>query len=113
MEKTIIIDDQEVRFKSTGATPLRYKSQFGEDFFVAITKLEKLSSINKDAVTYEDIAKIDFETLYNICWVLAKTANKEIPDPITWLDSFDSFPLMDVIPELGDLIMSSVQSKKK
>ena len=27
MEKTLVIDNKEVRFKSTGATPLRYKAQ--------------------------------------------------------------------------------------
>jgi hypothetical protein len=44
---------------------------------------------------------------------LAKTANPSIPDPITWLDQFDEFPLMEIIPELQDLIIASIQSKKK
>jgi hypothetical protein len=44
---------------------------------------------------------------------MAKTANKEIPDPISWLDSFDEFPLLEIIPELQDMMLSSLQSKKK
>ena len=33
MEKTLTIDGKEVRFKSTAATPLRYKAQFNKDYF--------------------------------------------------------------------------------
>ena len=42
MEKTIEIDNKKVSFKSTAATPLRYKAQFGKDFFVDIMKLSSL-----------------------------------------------------------------------
>jgi len=113
MEKTLVIDGREIKFKSTGATPMRYKAQFGEDFFKAIAQLGAVGSVSKKKLSLEDIEKIDFETLYNICWVLAKTADRDIPTPIDWLDSFDSFPIMDVLPELTDLIMSSIQTKKK
>ena len=108
MEKTIEIDNKKVSFKSTAATPLRYKAQFGKDFFVDIMKLSSLDGLNS-----KKIDKLDFDVFYNIIWVLAKTANKKIPDPITWLDEFEEFPLFDIIPELQDLILSSMQTKKK
>lgn len=113
MEKTLTIDGKQVRFKSTGATPLRYKAQFRKDFFSDMMKLNSLKNLQKDDIQAEDIQQIDFEVLYNIVWVLAKTANKEIPEPIEWLDEFDEFPLMEVIPELQELIGASIQSKKK
>lgn len=50
MEKTITIDGRDVRFKSTAATPLRYKAQFHKDFFTEVLKLaqlEKLKDIEK------------------------------------------------------------------
>lgn len=112
MEKTIEIDGKLVKFKSTAATPLRFKSQFGQDFFSEIFKLNNLSKM-KDQENYEVLANIDFELFYNLIWTLAKTADKNIPDPLTWLDSFDEFPLMEIIPELQDLILNSIQSKKK
>lgn len=113
MEKTIEIDNKKITFKSTAATPLRYKSQFGKDFFVDIMKLSSLDGLNSKKINIEKIEKLDFEVFYNIIWVLAKTANKKIPDPITWLDGFDEFPLFEIIPELQDLILASIQTKKK
>jgi hypothetical protein len=116
MEKTIVIDGKEVKFKSTGATPLRYKAQFHKDYFSEIMKLsmlEKLGNLNKDIVTSEDLEGLDFEVFYNIAWTMAKTADKEILDPLTWLDSFDTFPMIEIIPELQEMILSSLQSKKK
>ena len=113
MEKTIEIDGKKICFKSTAATQLRYKSQFGKDFFVDIMKLSSLDGLNSKKINIEKIEKVDFEVFYNIIWVLAKTADKKIPDPITWLDRFDEFPLFEIIPEVQDLILASIQTKKK
>ena len=118
MEKTLTIDGKDVRFKSTAATPLRYKAQFGSDFFSDILKLYPLAKMDlKDEDNEEAFAKvfqmIDFDMFYNILWTLAKTENKEIPDPITWLDGFEEFPLMDIFPEVQDMLLRNLQSKKK
>lgn len=113
MEKTIVIDNKQVRFKSTAATPLRYKAQFGKDFFVDILKLGGIEGLNSDNIDTNKIDKLDFEVFYNIIWVLAKTADKTIPEPIAWLDEFDEFPLFEIIPELQDLILGSIKTKKK
>ncbi|OEH52970.1 hypothetical protein AQ616_18880 [Oceanobacillus sp. E9] len=122
MEKTLTIDDKQVTFKSTGSTVLRYKSQFGKDFFAdlmkmfpamkMIEKLGKESIENKD-IDYETLQYIDFELFYNIIWVLAKTADKNIPEPMEWLDGFEEFPIMEILPELQELMMHSLQGKKK
>lgn len=115
MEKTIEIDGKQVRFKSTAATPLRYKSQFGKDYFSEILKLEKLSKVinSKKMTDAEKVANVDFELFYNVSWVLAKTADNKIPEPLAWLDEFEVFPLEEIMPELMDLMLSSMQGKKK
>jgi hypothetical protein len=114
MEKTLTIDGKQVKFESKGSTPLRYKKQFGEDFFVDIMKMSQLSQLNnKKNPSYEELKALDTEVFYNIVWVLAKTANSDISEPMEWLDTFEVFPLMEILPELQDLIMSSLQSKKK
>ncbi len=115
MEKTIIIDGKEVRLKSTAATPIRYKAQFGKDFFNEILNLGKKGKVDKETgkVDVDSIEYMDFDLFYNFTWVLAKTANKEIPDPITWLDQFDQFPLVDVISETQDLLTHTISGKKK
>lgn len=113
MEKTIEIDGRNINFKSTAATPLRYKAQFGKDFFADIIKLSSLEGLNSKKIDLKKIDNLDFEVFYNIIWVLAKTADKKIPEPITWLDGFEEFPLFEIIPELQDLILASMQTKKK
>jgi hypothetical protein len=113
MEKTIVIDGQEVRFKSTGATALRFKAQFGKDYLVEIMKLNSLGKINGEEIDPDSLKGLDFEVFYHIAWTMAKTANPSIPDPITWLDGFDTFPIMEIIPELQDMLISTIQAKKK
>jgi hypothetical protein len=111
MEKVIEIDGKQIRFKTTGATVLRYKAQFGKDFFKELMKLNALGNTNK--VKEKDLEALDFEVFYNLAWVMAKTADPSIPDPISWLDTFDEFPMVDIIPELNELIISTLHSTKK
>ncbi|QTD41536.1 hypothetical protein [Sporosarcina sp. Te-1] len=114
MEKTLWVDGKEVTFKSTAATPLRYKAQFGQDYFSAVLGMAALGNVkNASDVDYDALKQFDFDVFYNILWTLAKTADKSIPDPITWLDGFNEFPLFDIIPEVQDLIMTSLKSSKK
>lgn len=111
MERTLNIDGRQVRFKSTGAFLLRYKAQFGRD---AVRDLMKLSQVT-DPETGEinQIDTLDLDVFFNLAWTLAKTADPDIPDPLTWLDSFEAFPLMEILPELQDLLLASIQGSKK
>lgn len=113
MEKIIEIDGKQVRFKSTAATPLRYKAQFGKDYFSEILKLEGLTKLKNSKDNAKVLSQIDFDTFYNIVWILAKTADKDIPAPLEWLDGFEEFPLFEIIPQVQDLIVMSIQGKKK
>lgn len=122
METTIIISGKEVRLKSTAATPMRYKAQFRKDYFSELMKLGKIfngkidaenSEINFENITYEELSLFDFEVFYNFIWVLAKTADQTIPEPLTWLDEFDEMPMEAILPEITDLLQSSIKSKKK
>ena len=119
MEKTLMIDGKSVRFKSTAATPLRYKAQFGRDMFSDMMRMYPLASLEKEKMEEnpEQFAnafrQVDFEMFYNILWTMAKTADKSIPEPIEWLDGFDEFPLMDIFPEVQDLLLKNFQTTKK
>lgn len=112
MEKTIVIDDKKVRFKTNGAIPLRYKAQFGKDYFKEIFKMLPIARMGKNPKP-EDLESLDFEVFYNVAWIMAKTANPTIPEPIEWLGEFEEFPIADIFPELQDLMMATLQSKKK
>jgi hypothetical protein len=116
LEKTIEIDGKKIGFKTNGATPLRYKAQFGKDYFKEIMKLaplEKLMGKKKNQVTVNDLDALDFEVFYNISWIMAKTYDPTIPEPLEWLEQFDEYPIADIIPELQELMASSFQTSKK
>ncbi len=117
MEKTILIDGQKVRFKTNGATPLRYKAQFQKDYFKEILKMAPLAKFGgKKDFKPEDLDALDFDIFFNIAWIMAKTADSTIPEPLEWLEGFDEFPLIEIFPELQELMIASLQgnaTKKK
>lgn len=113
MEKTIEIDGQKVRFKTNGAIPLRYKAQFGRDYFKEIFKMLPIARLKGKDFKPEDLEHLDFEVFYNIAWIMAKTATPTIPEPLEWLGEFEEFPIADIFPELQELMMATMQSKKK
>ena len=107
--KIIEIDGKQIKFKATAATALRYKEQFGKDYFSELCKLEDLQKAMKSKKSNsEKLASINFELFYNIAWVFAKTADNTIPEPIEWLDGFNVFPMVEIIPQLQELIAMSV-----
>lgn len=108
------IDGRQVKFKSTGAFLLRYKAQFGRD---AIQDILRLQSAIDNKGQIKNIDTLDLEVFYNLIWTLAKTADPDILPPMEWLDTFGEFPLAEIVPEVIDLIFSSlgttVEPKKK
>jgi hypothetical protein len=114
MEKTIVIDDKKVRFKTNGAIPLRYKAQFGRDYFREIFKMLPLANLGKKKnFGIEEIEQLDFEVFYNVAWIMAKTADPTIPEPLEWLGEFEEFPIGDIFPELQELMLATMQTTKK
>lgn len=117
MEKIINIDGRNVKFKSTGAYLLRYKAQFGRDAIQDVYKL--IDVVDMKTKKIKDISALDLDVFYNLVWVLAKTADPTIGPPMEWLDTFSEFPLMEIIPEVIDMVMSCMaptvksESKKK
>lgn len=104
MEKCIVIDGKNVRFKSTAATLPRYKSQFGTDFLADCARIEEAE---------KDITKLDTMPFYQIIWVMAKTADPNIPDMFTWLDGFENFPIISIYTELSELIEGNMRVDRK
>jgi len=115
VEKILTIDGRQVKFKSTGALLLKYKAQFHKDALQDVFKLYNL--VDKKTNKLITIEGLDLEVFYNLTWTLAKTADPQLPPPIEWLDTFSEFPLMDILPELMDMILScitsTINSKKK
>lgn len=114
MEKTIVIDGKHVRFKTNGAIPLRYKAQFHSDYFKDIFKMFPIAKLKgKKNVAEKDLELLDFGVFYNAAWVMAKTADPEIPEPITWFSTFEEFPIAEIFPELQELMIATLETSKK
>ncbi len=121
MEKTLTIDNKAVNFKATGGTLIKYREQFGCEYFndALILKdyenkmLEALQ--NKDLDTYKNL-QIEYKELYSVIgykltWTMAKCANDTISDPVHWLKEFNSFPLTEeILPAVIGLFNKSMSS---
>ena len=119
MEKTIYIDEKPVRLRSTAALPKRYKAQFRRDYFADLLKISKVFGCGKvnsalTNVKFSDLDYLDMDVLYDVIWTMAKSADKSIPDPMEWLDGFETFPLQEIMTEVQELLENSMpQTKKK
>lgn len=130
MEKTITIDNKEVRLKASASFALRYKAQFNKDILKTLLPLvdkllplfQQLNGQELDIKTLNEgqlrmvldaCSMVEMEDIYNVIWTLAKTADKDIPEPILWLDDFDKFPLTDILPVAGELLLPSLFSTKE
>ena len=118
MEKTIYIDEQPIRLKSSAGLPKRYKAQFRRDYFGDLLKLSKVfenrgKGTKVASATFEDLDHLDMDVIYDIIWTMAKTADRNIPEPLEWLDEFEVFPLAEIMPQIQELITGTMQKTKK
>lgn len=114
MEKVIKIGDKEVGMKSTAGTMMRYRNICGRDFIKDLIQLQK--SMNERVGNGEDFDAIDLEIFEKIAWCMAKTYDNSIPDIEPWLDQFETFDIMQVLPEIMNLLvanMEQINTKKK
>lgn len=117
MEITINIDGKDVPFKTNGAVAPRYMAQFKRDLLKDILTIT-IGKIDLEKATDEEKLKwirdnIDFMLFYNIAWIFAKTADKTIKSPEEWLEGFDSFPIIEIITPLMELLEVWLGTKKK
>ena len=113
LEKTVKINHQEVKFKSSATIPRLYRLKFKRDIFKDLSKLEK--SYKGDGSTFE---VDDLEIFENVAYIMAYHADKSIPPTIEeWLDQFEMFSIYEILPEIlelwGSNLQTDVESRKK
>nr|DAX28090.1 MAG TPA: tail assembly chaperone protein [Caudoviricetes sp.] len=116
MEKTITIDDKPVRLRATASFLKIYNAQTGKDFIPTVMPIfdKMIDHSVSDAI--HNIQGLQLIDVFNLVWALAKNADKDIPDPDAWLDSFENFPLDEVMPVVFELLLGtffSVNFQKK
>ena len=125
MEKVINVAGQQVRFKCTGGFLLLFRQLTGKDPIKAITDLDSILSKKKEEAKKkeegeledkvlkdfaEDLSFQDLYIFYEILWVLARSADSTVGDMVEWVNSFDEFPVADIIVECLELIEAAFKS---
>ena len=114
MEKILEIGGKQIKMKSTAGTMMRYRNNFNRDFIKDLISLQ--TKLNEKVENGTQFDVIDLGIFEKIAWCMAKTADDNIPDIEHWLDEFDTFDIMQVLPELMSLLtanMEQINAKKK
>lgn len=137
MEKIITIGDKEVKLSNNIAWTMEYKTQFNKDVIESMmpiistlveTATTIISETGKTELNIKDIAEAiqgrTFEltlplmqlgltdAVVNVVWAMAKAADSKIDPPIQWVRQFDSFPLDEIVPAAGEMILKGFASSK-
>jgi hypothetical protein len=113
--KTIEIDEKPVTFRASAAIPRLYRNKFHRDIYRDLSKLQK--SIDENDAENSSLDTFSLELFENIAWLMAKHADKDVPDtPEEWLDEFSTFSIYEILPQIIELwelnTEQQVQSKK-
>lgn len=113
--KKIEIDGQKVAFRASAAIPRIYRIKFHRDIYKDLRALEK--AVGKNSEEESNLDLFSLEMFENIAYIMAKHADPSIPDtPEEWLDSFSTFSIYQVLPEIIELwglnLQADVKSKK-
>lgn len=136
MIRTIKVDDKTVEVNSSMGWLYVYRNRFGHDILpdlmpVVESVLMAISSVleetkgefnettmasamNNDALVdaFIKMAGMEMLTVFNIFWAMAYNKDNSIPAPEEYINSFEKFPVDEVVPELlKAIIESSVSSK--
>ena len=138
MEKIIKIGDKEVTLSNNVAWTMEYRDQFNKDVLEAImpiatSLIETITTIiNESGMDGEiDIKSVSaalegksFEitlpltnlgftdSVVNVLWAMAKAADPTIEPPRQWVRQFETFPLDEIVPQVGEMVLSGFTSSK-
>ncbi len=123
MDKTIMIDGREVKFRATARTPRLYRMLTNRDMIKDMNFLAKGFSDAKDKKNEDSImSKLSTEHLIifeDSAFVMAKQADPDMAEKTAdeWLDTFNMFDIYEIFPQLMDLwnlnTATTAESKKK
>lgn len=108
MQKIINVDGQDILLKINGGFLIDYKMRFKKDVFQEFFKIASALDSAGDDNTMEVLSVLDVETIYNLLYLMAKTADNSIPDePVEWFRKFDVFPIVDFLGDMIELMTDS------
>lgn len=104
MQKVIEIDGKQVGFKASALTPKLYRHRFGKDFIQDMSALRRAFAKAKKSED-ENLTGVDLELFENIAYIMAFQYDRaSVPEsPDEWLDTFDTFSIYLIFPDLLEL----------
>lgn len=138
MEEIINIGDKEVKISNNVAWTMEYRDQFNKDVLEAImpiatSLIETITTIiNESGMDGEiDIKSVSAalegksfditlpltqlgftDSIVNVLWAMAKAADPTIEPPRQWVRQFETFPLDEIVPQVGEMVLSGFTSSK-
>lgn len=138
MEKIINIGEVEVKLSNNIAWTMEYRDQFNKDVMETLMPLitsmiETVTTIINESGADGEIningiaeaiqgrafditlplSQLGFtDSIINVVWAMAKAADPSIEPPKKWVRQFDTFPLDEVVPEVGQMILAGFASSK-
>lgn len=112
MEKVVIVGGKEVKMRASALIPRLYRFKFGRDMIRDLTELKKkfekikaqAGNVSEEEQSQEQLSVLDLTIFENTAWLMAKHADKSIPDdPDEWLQEFEMFSIYEVLPQIMEL----------
>ena len=95
--------------RASAAIPRIYRIKFHRDIYKDLAALEK--AVGKGDAKNSSLDMLSLEMFENIAYIMAKHADPSIPDtPEDWLDSFNTFSIYQVLPQIIELWGLNVQT---
>lgn len=117
MDKTIVIAGRQVTFRKTGGTVLRYKRQFGREFFSDLEKIlamrKAISSAGDKNQRAQIVLRSETEWMYDILYIMAQQADTSITNELSWLDTFDEFDVWAVFSDIMPMLIAESKPAAK
>lgn len=103
MDREVIIDGKEVKFRATARTPRLYRAIIGRDMIADMNRLMK--SFDRKKKGEDDLDVVDLQIFEDVSYIMARHADPDITEktPDEWLDTFDMFSIYEVLPHILEL----------
>lgn len=112
MERTILVDDKEVKMRASALVPRLYRFKFGRDMIKDMMMLkkayDKVKALPEETTDEEkeeaQLSVMDLTIFENVAYIMAKHADASLPDsPDEWLDTFKMFSIYEILPQILEL----------
>lgn len=104
MDKIIVIDGKEVKFRATARTPRLYRAIIGRDMIVDMNRLQqKLKKVESGEEKSFDL--VDLQIFEDTAYIMARHADPDMKERTAdeWLDTFDMFSIYEILPKIFEL----------